>query len=268
MIATLGPVPYKGAGPSASLRALASVRGMTLSVEIAVQDSAGARAAIAAGADRLELCAALGIGGLTPSVAALDAVLAAVDPTLVNVLVRPRGGGFVYAPDDVDLVAADIRAAVLRGAGGVVVGALTVDGAVDRAALEQWRDAAGNATVVFHRAIDAVPDPLVALTQLQELGVDRILTSGGAVRSVDGIPILAELVRCRGSVEIMAGGGVQVADIAAIAATGVGAVHLSARTLIGLDAPAGPGGGTAGHDATDARIVAAAVMAARNTLKP
>lgn len=245
---------------------------MNLVVEIAVQDPAGARTALAAGADRLELCQALGVGGLTPSLAVLEGVLGAVDPLRVNVLVRPRGGGFVYTAEEIDLVAADIRACVSRGAGGVVVGALTADGSVDRAALARWRDAAGAAALVFHRAIDAVPDALVALGQLQDAGVDRILTSGGATRSVDGIPVLRELVQRRGDVEIMAGGGVLVADISAIAATGVDAVHLSARTLTGLDAPAGPGGGTAGHDTTDGAVVAAAIEAARaagtSTLDP
>ncbi len=236
---------------------------MTLSVEIAVQDAAGARAALAAGADRLELCQALGLGGLTPSLGLLEAVLAAVDPAAVNVLVRPRGGGFVYAPDEVEVVAADIRACVERGVGGVVVGALTSTGAVDALALARWSDAAAGTTLVFHRAIDAASDPLAVLAQLRELGVDRVLTSGGAPRSIEGRRVLAELVAERGEIEIMAGGGVQVADIPAIAATGVGAVHLSARTVTGLDAPAGPGGGTAGHDGTDAATVAAAVAAAR-----
>lgn len=236
---------------------------MSLAVEIAVQDASGARAALAAGADRLELCQALGVGGLTPSVGLLEAVLAAVDPTLVNVLVRPRGGGFVYSAEEIDVVSADIRACIQRGVGGVVIGALRADGLVDHAALSAWRDAAAATTLVFHRAIDAVADPIAVLAELRALGVDRVLTSGGAPRSVEGRAVLAELVAARGEIEIMAGGGVQVADIAPIVATGVGAVHLSARTLTGLDAPAGPGGGTAGHDATDPDIVAAAVAAAR-----
>lgn len=235
---------------------------MSLVVEIAVQDAAGARAALAAGADRLELCQALGVGGLTPSLGLLEAVLRVVDPALVNVLVRPRAGGFIYDAEEIDVVAADIRACTERGVGGVVVGALTVDGAVDRRAMGAWRDAVGDTTLVFHRAIDAASDPLAVLRELRDVGVDRVLTSGGAPRSVEGRAVLADLVAHRGEVEIMAGGGVQVADIAAIAATGVGAVHLSARTLTGLDAPAGPGGGTAGHDGTDAATVTAAVAAA------
>lgn len=233
-------------------------------VEIAVQDAEGARIALDVGADRLELCQALDVGGLTPSLGVLESVLAAVAPSAVNVLVRPRGGGFVYSGEEVDVVAADIRACVERGAGGVVVGALTADGHVDVDALRRWRDAAGAATLVFHRAIDAAPDPLAVFDVLIEENVDRVLTSGGAARAVDGIPNLSSFVaRAGGAIEIMAGGGVRSVDIAALLAAGVDSVHLSARTRIGGGGPSGPGGGVEGYDATSPELVAAAVEAAR-----
>jgi len=235
---------------------------MSAPVEIAVQDSAGARAAIGAGAARLELCQALEVGGLTPSIATLEAVLGAVDPSTVNVLVRPRGGGFVYSADEVALVTADIRACVDRGAGGVVVGALTADGRLDVGTLRRWRDAAGSATLVFHRAVDAAADPSAVFDALVAEGVDRVLTSGGAARALDGLETLAAFAARSGDVELMAGGGVQPADVAALLSAGVDAVHLSARSRAGHDAPSGPGGGSPGHDVTDAAIVAAAVAAA------
>lgn len=231
-------------------------------VEIAVQDPAGARAAIAAGAARLELCQALDVGGLTPSLATLEAVLAAVDPATVNVLVRPRGGGFVYDPDEIALVSADIRACVDRGAGGVVVGALTSAGGLDVETLRRWRDAAGPATLVFHRAVDAAADPSAVFDALVAEGVERVLTSGGAPRSIDGLATLAAFAERSGDVEVMAGGGVQPADIPALFAAEVDAVHLSARSRAGHDAPSGPGGGSAGHDVTDRALVAEAVAAA------
>ncbi|MFE5410577.1 copper homeostasis protein CutC [Microbacterium sp. NPDC056569] len=231
-------------------------------IEIAVQDAAGARVAIAAGAARVELCQALDVGGLTPSLATLEAVLAAVDPSTVNVLVRPRGGGFVYDTEEVALVSADIRACVDRGAGGVVVGALTPAGGLDVETLRRWRDAAGPATLVFHRAVDAAADPSAVFDALVAERVDRVLTSGGAPRSIDGLEALTAFAARSGDVEVMAGGGVQPADIPALFAAGVDAVHLSARSRAGRDAPSGPGGGSAGHDVTDPAIVEHAVAAA------
>lgn len=233
-------------------------------VEIAVQDPAGARVAMAAGATRLELCQALDVGGLTPSLAVLEGVLDAVEPAAVNVLVRPRGGGFVYSDEEVALVVSDIRACVARGAGGVVVGALDGAGLVDVDALRRFREAAGSATVVFHRAIDASADPDAVFGTLIDEGVDRVLTSGGAARSIEGVSRLTAFAeRAAGRIEVMAGGGVQPADIPALFSAGVDAVHLSARGRAGLDAPAGPGGGASGHDVTDPDVVARAVAAAR-----
>ena len=233
-------------------------------VEIAVQDAAGARAALDAGAARLELCQALEAGGLTPSLGILESVLAAVDPLLVNVLVRPRAGGFVYSSEEAAVVEADIRACVERGAGGVVVGALTRDGLLDRDAMRRWRDAAGAATIVFHRAIDASADPRAVFDALIAEGVDRVLTSGGAARSIDGIVLLSEFAAASaGRIEVMAGGGVTAGDIPALFAAGVDAVHLSARQRSGADAPSGPGGGASGHDVTSAELVAEAVREAR-----
>lgn len=234
-------------------------------LEIAVQDSAGARAAFAAGADRVELCQALaGVGGLTPSVGTVDAVLAeAPHPAAVAVLIRPRAGGFVYDAEEVALVAADVREIVRRGAGGVVLGAMTADGLVDMAAMRRWMDAAGSAEVVFHRAIDVSSQPLEVMDQLCELQLERVLTSGGAVRSIDGIDTLAALVqRSAGRVQVMPGGGVRPEDIATFVDAGVHAVHLSARAHSADTAPSGPGGGgDPGFDITDSAIVARARIA-------
>ena len=110
------------------------------------------------------------------------------------------------------------------------------------------------------RELERRQDQLIQEKKLSSLGV---LTSGGTVRSIDGVDTLARMVATRGDVEIMAGGGIRTEDIPAILATGVQAVHLSARGQAGLDAPAGPGGGTAGHDITDPALVVAAVTATR-----
>lgn len=230
-------------------------------LEIAVQDAAGARTAFAAGAERVELCQALSeTGGLTPSAATVDTVLEAAGRSdRVAVLVRPRPGGFVYDRAEIDLVAADVRDIVRRGAGGVVVGALRADGQIDIEVMRCWAEAAEGADVVFHRAIDTLADPVAVIDELAELGIRRVLTSGGAVRSIDGLETITALVRrSAGRVQIMPGGGVRVDDVAAFVAAGVDAVHLSARRGSGDTAPSGPGGGSAGFDVTDPAIVTAA----------
>ncbi|WP_106814187.1 copper homeostasis protein CutC [Microbacterium timonense] len=236
---------------------------MTVAVEIAVQDAAGARAAVDAGADRVELCQALVVGGLTPSIAQVEAVCSAIGAARVNVLVRPRGGGYVYDADEVAVVTADIRALVERGVGGVVVGALDRHGDADVDALRRWRDAAGAAAFVFHRAIDASPRSAQVFDALLEERVDRVLTSGGARRTIDGVERLAAYARLSGSTtQVVAGGGVTPQDIPHLVFAGAGAVHLSARRRTGTEHPSGPGGGAEGHDVTAPVIVAEAVAAA------
>jgi len=235
-----------------------------IALEIAVDGPAGARTAFEGGADRVEVCQALAAtGGLTPSGATVDAVLAvAGEPERVAVLVRPRVGGFVYTAEEVDLVAADVADVVRRGAGAVVVGALTPEGAVDRRALDVWRRAAGSADLVFHRAIDTVRDPATLVDDLVDGGVRRILTSGGAARSFDGRETLRTLVaEADRRLEIMAGGGVRVEDIPGLVTCDVDAIHLSARRPSGDGAPSGPGGGDPGFDVTDGGIVRRATAA-------
>lgn len=242
-----------------------------LPVEIAVQDAAGTRIALEAGAARIELCQALGLGGLTPSLGLVEAAVAAARDDgatgFVHVLVRPRGGGFVYDADELDTVLRDIRAVVAAGADGVVVGALTDEGALDLDAIARFVDAAGDADVTVHRAVDASADPLASVAALAALagrGVRRVLTSGGAPDCRAGLGALAEMTAiAAGRLEIMAGGGVKIDDIAALAGAGVDAVHLSARGRALRGGASGPGGGVDGFDETDAALAAAAVAAAR-----
>lgn len=237
----------------------------SVAVEIAVQDVAGVRVALAKGADRVELCVALGLGGLTPSagllLGAVEAAAAAGRPDYVHVLVRPRGGGFLYDADEVATTVRDIRFARDSGAAGVVVGALDERGAVDLAAVDRFVAAAEGIAVTFHRAFDIVADQASAIDALADAGVTRVLTSGGATRSIEGVPALRALAaRSAGRVQVMTGGGVRIEDIRALVDAGVDAVHLSARdTLHG--APSGPGGGTSDYDITDPIVVGQAVAA-------
>ncbi|WP_285117355.1 copper homeostasis protein CutC [Leifsonia sp. fls2-241-R2A-40a] len=238
---------------------------MGIAVEIAVQDVTGVRVALAEGADRVELCSALGMGGLTPSAALLRAAVAearsAGRNAYVHVLVRPRGGGFVYDADELRTTLGDVRFARETGAAGVVIGALTEAGAVDGDAVRSIVAEAGPLEVTFHRAIDIATDPVGLAEELAALGVTRVLTSGGAARSIDGVAGLRSLVeRLHGRLQIMAGGGVRADDIQALSRTGIDAVHLSARDTV-LGAPSGPGGGDAAYDITDPSAVRAAVVA-------
>ncbi|MFC4127117.1 copper homeostasis protein CutC [Nocardia rhizosphaerae] len=228
-------------------------------LEFAVQDVAGALGARRVGADRVELCAALGVtGGLTPSAGTIGAVVATRIP--VHALIRCRAGGFRYLDaDEIAVMNADARAAVSAGAAGLVVGALTADRRVDSAVLRRVLAgiAVSDIEITFHRAIDQVGDRAAALDTLVELGVTRVLTSGGAVRCADGVNELAGMVdHAAGRIQIMAGGGVTLDDLPALRRAGVDAVHLSARRLVADDGGPG-GGGTCGHDQFDLEVASA-----------
>ena len=200
--------------------------------ELAVQDAAGVAIAARVGPERIELASALSTGGLTPSIGLIRSAVASGVP--VHVLVRPRLGDFAYDADDRAVLLGDVRAALAAGADGVVVGG-TRRGTVDSDLVRAVLDLAGAAQVTFHRAFDTLSDRRAALDALVDLGVTRVLTSGGADRAAEALDELRALVRhAAGRVEVMAGSGVDPATVAAIAATGVDAVHASAkRTLSG-----------------------------------
>lgn len=268
-------------------------------LEIAVQDARGAAVAAAAGADRVELCAALGAtGGLTPSYGAIRLCAAAaagasseygasgddpngadaVPPRIplgVQALIRNRGGDFVYDADDQTMQLADIGPALEAGAAGVVVGGLRADGTIDedfaRRLIDRAHEAAArlgraHVDVTFHRAFDMVPAAArrEALETLIALGYTRVLTSGGAASVPEGVDALAELADWAGGrIQIMAGGGLRPADFARVAAMGVDALHLSAKTVV--RSAGGPGGGgDSAYERTDSAQVAAAVRAVRS----
>lgn len=240
-------------------------------IEIAVQDAAGARIARQEGADRVELCVALGAtGGLTPSVGLVRACAAVELPLGVHALIRPRAGSFVFTDEEQAVQIDDVRAAIEAGAAGVVVGGLTADGTVDEPFAAALADAARQAgeragrriDLTFHRAFDMLPDRLAALDTLIGLGYTRVLTSGGAPSVPEGLAALRELVaHAAGRIQIQAGGGLSPAAIPAVRAAGVDAVHLSAKTTVLSEGGPG-GGGAAPVEVTDRATVRAAVAAA------
>ncbi|MDT8757268.1 copper homeostasis protein CutC [Sphingomonas psychrotolerans] len=197
-------------------------------LEICVDNPAGLDAAVAGGADRIELCSALELGGLTPSAALLDKAVRSGCP--VHMMIRPRAGGFVVEEDEAALMIAEIRLAIERGAAGIVVGALGADGSLDRDRLARFRDAARDATIVLHRAIDLLPDPVAGVRTAAALGYDKILSSGGARTAVEGAGTLAGMVDAAGDrLSIIAGSGVTPENVARLVAdTGVREVHGSA----------------------------------------
>lgn len=246
----------------------------SLALELAVQDAAGVRVAATVGAARVELASALALGGLTPSPATLEIAIetAAAQGPEVHVLVRPRAGGFHYDADEIAVTARDIRRAVEAGAAGVVIGALDARGRLDVGAMTRLRDAAldaaATASITLHRAIDVTPDPLATLAAARELGLTRVLTSGGASVAIDGIDTLRALVAdadADGAIEIMAGSGVDAASAPELAATGIHALHFSAKRTVLAQSGVKMGSasdGVGGHEVTDlatARAVCAAL---------
>jgi copper homeostasis protein len=194
--------------------------------EVCVDSLAGVRIAREAGADRIELCAELSVGGLTPSIGLIERAVELADDMLVHVLIRPRSGDFVYAADEIAVMKRDIDKARHAGAAAIVTGALTADGTVDTTLTKSLIDG-GPAT--FHRAFDHTRDPAQALDVLIDLGIERVLTSGQQPTALAGAGLLAELHRqAAGRITILAGGGIterNVADI--LERTGVSELHFS-----------------------------------------
>jgi copper homeostasis protein len=242
-------------------------------LEVCVETARGLAAAIDGGADRIELCSALSVGGLTPPGSLIR--IAAEAPCPVHLLARVRAGDFVHDAAEAAQVADDIRAAADAGLAGVVIGASAADRRLDVALLARWiahARALGEArgrplSLTLHRAFDLTPDLDTALEDAIALGFDRILTSGGQPRAVDGCATLARLqVAARGRIVLLAGSGVTAETLPAILATGVREVHASCRTShpVAADAPEYRFG-FIGRDVaeTDARKVAALAAALR-----
>jgi len=196
-------------------------------VEACVETVDGARTAEAAGAGRIELCAGLIEGGTTPSAGAIAHARERIAIPLF-VIVRPRGGDFVYSDDDLAVMRRDIASAASAGADGVVIGVLTCAGQVDGAIVRELVDLARPMHVTFHRAFDLTRDFADSLETLVDAGVDRVLTSGGAPTAAEGMATLASLVRQAGDrIVVMAGGGITESSAARIVReTGVHEIHL------------------------------------------
>lgn len=206
---------------------------LKLRYEVCVESADGVRAALAAGADRVELCADLTAGGTTPSIGLITWTVgtAHAGGMAAHVLVRPRGGDFVYSADEEDVMTRDIGAAKGAGADGIVIGALTPAGSVDMPLIARLVAAARPLSVTFHRAFDETADPAAAFADVMELGADRLLTSGGAPTALAGADLIRSLTnRSAGKIVVMPGSGVtELTAAQVVRRTGARELHFSAR---------------------------------------
>jgi copper homeostasis protein len=195
-------------------------------VEACVESVASSIAAERGGAQRLELCDTLFNGGTTPSAPMIAACKAAVSIP-VYVMIRPRGGEFVYSDDERDVMRGDISVARELGADGIVTGGLLHDGTIDLELVKYLVGAAQDMPVTFHRAFDSTPNLELSLDSLADAGVSRVLTSGGAPTAAEGATVLADLVRRAGSrLIIMAGGAIRENNVRDVVKTsGVRELH-------------------------------------------
>ncbi len=199
-------------------------------IEGCVDSYVSAAAAVRGGADRLELCADLAVGGTTPSPALFELIRRDFE-VKINVLIRPRFGDFLYDPWELEQMAREIARFRDMGANGVVIGVLTPEGELDRARMERLMDRAGGMEVTLHRAFDMTRDPYAALEAAVALGCRTILTSGQAPSAWEGTTLLGELCRrAAGRIDIMAGSGVKRDNIRDIyEKTGIRSYHTTGR---------------------------------------
>lgn len=203
-------------------------------LEICVDSLASARAAIAGGADRLELCSALIAGGLTPYEMLLRQIREESDAA-VRCLMRPRAGDFLYTPEEIAMLARQIRQLKDAGADGFVIGCLTPDGQLDKAAMELLIAAGGGSGITLHRCIDVSRDPVQTYLDAKKLGIDTVLTSGAAGSCVQGQQTIQSLIALRderGGPEVLIGAGVNAKVIRMFRSScpGARAFHMSGKT--------------------------------------
>jgi copper homeostasis protein len=206
---------------------------MAVVVEICVQGIESALAAQEGGADRVELCEDLAVGGVTPSAGTI--AFACRRLTIpVHVLIRPRGGDFAYTEAEFEVMRHDIQVARSLGAAGVVLGLLDPAGAIDRERTARLIEAARPRSITLHKAFDHAADSIEALGDLIGLGVERVLTSGGMAKAVDGLDRLVALNhRAAGRVIIMAGGRITEGDIPTLTDAGLREIHVGSAACAG-----------------------------------
>ena len=201
-------------------------------LEICVDSLASARAAIAGGADRLELCSALLAGGLTPYEGLLRQIRAESDIP-IRCLMRPRPGDFLYTPEEQELMRLQILQLKSAGADGFVIGCLTAQGDLDEEAMAPLVEACSGCGITLHRCIDVSREPLETCRQAGAMGIDTVLTSGAATSCTQGQELIARMIAMNGP-EILIGAGVNAQVIRHFrqAVPGAAAFHMSGKTQV------------------------------------
>ena len=205
-------------------------------LEVCVDSYASAMAAIAGGADRLELCSALAVGGLTPSPALLRQIRE-VSNIPVRCLMRTRGGDFLYTPEEIRQMAMESSMLKEAGADGFVIGCLDADGDLDPVAMKPLLKAANGMGLTLHRCIDVSRDPCETYRAAAAMGIDTILTSGGAGNCLKGMETIRQLIALReegNGPEVLIGAGVKASVIAEFLdkVPGARAFHMSGKTEV------------------------------------
>lgn len=204
-----------------------------LELEICSNNWRSAQVADQAGADRIELCSALGEGGITPSAGLI--LQCVKDLSLkIHVLIRARAGDFYYNSQEIEIMRNDVKFCKENGVDGVVFGFLNTDGSIDKQLIQEFVDLARPMKVTFHRAFDMCKDPMEALKELIDLKIDYILTSGHQAKAIDGMALLKELVvQSQGKIKIMAASGVRTHLLPKMMTqANVHAYHLSSRVQL------------------------------------
>ena len=228
-------------------------------LEVCVDDPLGLAEAQAGGADRVELCAALALGGLTPTAG----LMAAVAGIKAHAMIRPRSGDFCYAAAEVAVMRADIGAVRAAGLAGVVLGANLPDGRLDLDLLAALVDAARGLDLTLHRAVDLTPDPLAAVDQAVTLGFHRILSSGGAKTAVSGIARLRAMTgHAAGRIVVMPGSGVSLATLPQLRALPFTEIHASCSSPMPVSDRTRDMGFASGSEKRTDRALVAALKAA------
>lgn len=202
-------------------------------LECATDSVESALAAAKGGADRLELCANLIIGGTTPTLALYDEVRSHSDIPLF-ILIRPRFGDFLYTDYEANVICREIKMFQKAGAEGVVIGSLNKDGSLNVEHMKRFIDSAKDMSITLHRAFDMCADPFATLKQARELGVNTILTSGRAPSSLEGIDLYEKLIeKANGEISILAGGGIKASTIEKLLKqTSLTAFHMSGKIVV------------------------------------